>query len=114
MKKILLTFIGLLAVLLTANGGTVEKSYTLKFLSKASDSSTAMTTSTALSGVLDAASLEYVSGIIATNNAYPNSVNGIKFSSSKANGAVTFALSGLGQVKVSKVELEWAKYGSDA
>lgn len=115
MKKILLTFIGLLAVILTANAGTVEKSYTLSFMhTGAGDGNQLNSTSIALNKIFEEASLEYVSGLAAVPTiTYYNSKMGLKLGSGSGVGSVTFTLSETAQVKVTKMMVEWASYGSD-
>lgn len=113
MKKILLTFIGLLTVLLSANAA-VEQSYTLTFIHTSNGDGTQLAATTTMDKIFEASSLEYVSGLSgAPTRMYFNSKMGLKFGSGSGAGDVTFELSEAGQVKVTKLILDWSNYNSD-
>lgn len=89
-----------------------EQSYTIMFTDNSKDGSTAMTTGTAISTVVDAGA-EYLAGITSTARAFHKSKMGIKFGNSSKSGNVTFALTSEGQVNASKIVVEAARYSSD-
>ena len=91
-----------------------EESYTINFLSTGSgDNSSAMNTSTAASNYIESGDA-YISSIASTNNVYPKSKDGLKFSSSSVNGAIKWNLSTAGQVNATKIVVYASQYGSDA
>ena len=89
-----------------------EQSYTIMFTDNLKDGSTAMTTGTAISTVVDAGA-EYLAGITSTARAFHKSKMGIKFGNSSKSGNVTFALTSEGQVNATKIVIEAARYSSD-
>lgn len=89
-----------------------EQSYTIMFTDNSNDGSTAMTTGTAISTVVDAGA-EYLAGITSTARAFHKSKMGIKFGNSSKSGNVTFALTSEGQVNATKIVIEAARYSLD-
>lgn len=111
MKKLLLSLLCLLAVGLPTFA--TEASYTITFLTSGTDNTAAMTTGTSPSNYI-ANGQDYISSIASTNNVYPKSINGLKFSSSKATGKIVWNLSSEAQVNATKIEIEACKFSSDA
>ena len=107
MKKLLLAFLCVLTLGIAAR--SAEQSYTITFKTAYSDPSGTISTSTSLSSII-ASGADYLSGIKATNNVYAPAINGLKFSSSKANGAIEFNLSSTGKVKATKIVVNAASW----
>lgn len=107
MKKLLLAFLCVLTLGIAAR--SAEQSYTITFKTADSDPSGTISTSTSLSSII-ASGADYLSGIKATNNVYAPAINGLKFSSSKANGAIEFNLSSTGKVKATKIVVNAASW----
>ena len=88
-----------------------EKSYALIFKSNASDATNDLTTANFANQITEGK--DYYNSFTGLNKVY-SGINGLKFSSSKANGSVTINLAEKGQVKVTKIIISAVKYGSDA
>lgn len=111
MKKLLLSMLGL-AVMTAAQAG----SYTIVFKSgsSTSDGSSAFAANAAVANVIESGA-GYVASIGATNNVYSGKQGyGIKFSSSKASGAITLNLADEARVNVTSIVVNAAPWQSTA
>lgn len=111
MKKLLLSLLCVLTFGCVVQAA--EQSYTITFMTNTSDNSTALTTSSATSAYVESGS-EYIGSIKEVSKVYPKSINGMKFSSSSANGNITWTMSDAGKVAVSRVVVTACKYKTDA
>ncbi len=110
MKKLLLTFVGLLAVLSASAG-----SYTITFKSNTgADSSSPFTTKTTIADFIGDG-VDLVTGIGATQQVYLGKTEyGLKLSKSKGAGLLTLNMAENAQVDVTSIVVKAAKWGTDA